>query len=344
MAACSTRAGCALRAAHDSTRSIAAQRPTGAWDWLIKHVTIGPPAKKSGILIGVVKPMARRLSPHIDVRVAMDRLRETPRGYYAAVAMGIISATLYVNLVATRAPLPEQWGVDYRFFMDVAHRWRDGQSVYLPLQLAGPYTQTSGRDLIYPPGMLFLFVPLSFLPAALWWLVPMGSLAAVVWRLRPEPWTWVMFALIFAWPRTDAIIIMGNTSMWMAMFLALGLVWGWPAVLVLLKPSLAPLILAGIRRVTWLALGTMAFIAVNLALLPLWADYLTVIRNAGPTWPPLTYSLWDVPLVLLPVVAWLGRTRPEGPTSSKSSGPFRQFSGQPERSQVLPTPGNRDHP
>jgi hypothetical protein len=260
--------------------------------------------------MSVVQAMTRRLSSS-DARVWIDRLRAQPRGYFAAVAMGIVLATLFVNLVATPAPLPEQWGIDYRFFMDVAHRWRDGESVYLPLQLAGPYIQTSGRDMIYPPGMLFLFVPLSYVPAALWWLIPLGALAAIVWRIRPEPWTWVIFALIFAWPRTDAIIIMGNTSMWIAMFVALGLVWGWPAVLVLLKPSLAALLFAGLRRIAALAIGTIAFIAVNLPLLPLWGDYLTAIRNAGTTWPPLTYSLWDVPLALLPAVAWLGRTRRE---------------------------------
>jgi len=269
--------------------------------------------------VSVVQAVTKRFSSH-EARVAIDRVRARPRGYFAAVAMGIILATLYVNLVATPAPLPEQWGVDYRFFMEVAHRWRDGQSVYLPLQLAGPYTETTGRDMIYPPSMLFLFVPLSYLPAALWWLIPLGALAAMAWRLRPEPSTWVIFALIFAWPRTDAIIIMGNTSMWMALFVGLGLIWGWPAVLVLLKPSLAPLILAGIRRVTWLAIGMAAFIALNVPLMPLWGDYLAVIRNAGATWPPLTYSLWDVPLVLLPAVAWLGRTGREAPASRVYTG------------------------
>jgi hypothetical protein len=260
--------------------------------------------------MSVVQALNERLTAQ-DARVAIDRLRAQPLGYFAAAAAGILLATLYVNLVATPAPLPEQWGVDHQFFMQVAHRWRDGQSVYLPLQLAGPYTVTSGRDLIYPPTMLFLFVPLSYVPAVMWWVIPLGSLAVFVWRLKPEPWTWVLFALIFAWPRTDAIIIMGNTSMWIAMFVAFGLAWGWPAVLVLLKPSLAPLLFAGLRRIAGLAIGTIAFIAVNLPLLPLWGDYLAAIRNAGTTWPPLTYSLWDVPLVLLPAVAWLGRTRRE---------------------------------
>ena len=82
---------------------------------------------------------------------------------------------------------------------------------------------------------------------------------------------------------------------------------GWPGVFVLLKPSLAPFALAGIRRRSWwvaaLLLGLL-----SLAMLPLWLEYPAAIRNSDVG---ATYSLQDIPPMLIPVVAWLGR-RPGG--------------------------------
>ena len=86
----------------------------------------------------------------------------------------------------------------------------------------------------------------------------------------------------------------------------MGTIYAWPSVFVLLKPSLAPFALFGIRhRSWWVALG--AFGLVALAFLLMWPDYVTVMRNAtNPN--GLLYSLTDAPLMLVPLIAWLGST------------------------------------
>jgi hypothetical protein len=207
------------------------------------------------------------------------------------------------------ATVLRQWGEDYRFFMAIADRWRTGASVYLPHQLAGPYSELSGRDMIYPPVALLLFVPLSYVPAPLWWTIPLGTIAAIPVWFRPEAWTWPLLALALWYPRDESMIIWGNTGMWIAALVALGLVWGWPAALVLLKPSLAPFMLAGSRNPRALALGVVVLAAVSLMMVPLWIDYGTAGRNAGASWPSVLYSLPDIPLLLMPVLAWAARAR-----------------------------------
>jgi hypothetical protein len=245
-----------------------------------------------------VSPRARRL---------LSSARRVPSGYYSCAAIGILLAILVVNAMDF-ATVRRQWGEDYRFFMAIADRWRSGADVYLPHQLAGPYSMMSGRDMIYPPVALLLFVPLSYLPAPLWWIIPLGTIAAVIVWFRPEAWTWPLFALALWYPRDESMIIWGNTGMWMAAFVALGLVWSWPAVFVLLKPSLAPFILAGSRNLRALAIGVILLAAVSLTMLPLWIDFATAVRNAGASWPSVLYSLPDIPLLLMPVLARAART------------------------------------
>ena len=119
-------------------------------------------------------------------------------------------------------------------------------------------------------------------------------------------------------PRAHRAFLWGNTDMWMAAGVAAGLRWGWPALVLTLKPSLVFFALVGgSRRSFWLAaLVMVAFVVLTL---PMWIDYLTVIRN---TRLPLDYSLRSIPLLLLPLVAWLGMARPTaaaGPTTDHRS-------------------------
>jgi len=255
--------------------------------------------------VGVVR---RRILENLQAARVMARLRRLPSGYYACAAIAILLAIVVVNAMDL-ATVRQQWGEDYRFFMAIAERWRTGASVYLPHQLAGPYTELSGRDMIYPPIALLLFVPLSFLPAPLWWIIPLGTIAAVIIWFRPEAWTWPVFALALWYPRDESMIIWGNTGMWMAALVGLGLVWGWPAAFVLLKPSLAPFLLAGIRKPRALVVGLVLLAALSLTMVPLWADFITAVRNAGSSWPSVLYSLPDIPLLLIPALAWMARTR-----------------------------------
>jgi hypothetical protein len=114
-----------------------------------------------------------------------------------------------------------------------------------------------------------------------------GGIAACVW-----------------FPITGTKLIYGNPSMWVAAAIALATVWRWPAALVLLKPTLAPFALIGIhRRSWWITLAIM--VAVTLLFLPMWADAVRVLvdsRNPAG----LLYSVAEIPMVVVPVIAWLG--------------------------------------
>ncbi len=118
-------------------------------------------------------------------------------------------------------------------------------------------------------------------------------------------------ALCLWFPNTGIELLTGNPVIWSLAALSLGTLYAWPSVFVLLKPTLGPLALFGSnRRSWWVALG--AFAAVSLLFLPMWPDYVRVILNARHPSGPL-YSLGEVPMLLIPVAAWLGRRRPAQP-------------------------------
>lgn len=198
-------------------------------------------------------------------------------------------------------------GTDFDYYRGIGQRWLDTGSFYLPRQLSGPYVVRADVDVLYPPIALLLFLPFIVLPWPAWWLIPLGTVAWFVLRCRPAPWTWPILAFLAAWPTQIAHVLYGNSTTWAIAAVAGGLAAGWPGVFVILKPSLAPFALAGIRRRSWWVAALFLGL-VSLATLPLWVDFLTVIRNsdAGPA-----YSLPDIPPMLIPVVAWLGR-RPGG--------------------------------
>ena len=196
-------------------------------------------------------------------------------------------------------------GSDFAVYRSIAQRWLDTGTYYLPEQLAGPYQIVLNRDVLYPPTALYLFVPFIWLPAVLWWAAPLGILGYAFWRWRPVAWTWPLLAFGLFWPRTQGALLLGNTDLWIAAAVAGGFLWGWPAMLVALKPTFLPLALAGAPRRPWWA-GWALLALVSLPMLPLWADYLVTLRNSGIPW---TYSLASVVLPILPLVAWAGRQR-----------------------------------
>jgi len=247
-------------------------------------------------------------------------------------------------------------GLDHTILTEFGRRWLETGSLYLPSQLAGPFAaQPLGLPpamlpAMYPPLAALLFAPLTVLPWILWWAVPIGLVAFAFARWRPAPWTWPILALMACWPSTSAIVIVGSSSMWITAAVAGGLLWGWPILLVALKPTFAPLLLIGARR--WLISsgvvisavkgrmrsgdwrsgsaeigtptrgplgvkpmqGPVAFLilgAVSLLMIPEWLRYLTVLRNA--TGVGLFFSIGDLPLVLMPVVAWLGAASGRAP-------------------------------
>jgi hypothetical protein len=200
-----------------------------------------------------------------------------------------------------------EWGREFAFrdlegYLDGTRRFLATGSPYDPLAVVGAW-QLSSHSFIHPPTALPLFLPFLVLPAFLWWVIPIGITAYAVRRLSPAPWSWPLMALGLVWVRSTGSLLAGNTDMWAMAFVAAGAVWGWPAALLVVKPTFAPLAaVASGRRSFWLA--GVAIGAVSLAMAGLWLEYAAVIRNSGLS---LAYSLLNLPLVAIPAVAWFAR-------------------------------------
>jgi hypothetical protein len=206
---------------------------------------------------------------------------------------------------------------EYRTLTEATARWLAGGPFYRPEQLAGPYGW-EGDWILYPPPMLLLFVPLSLLPPPAWWIAPIGVTAWAIYRLRPRPLALGVIALCLANPTTISMVIWGNPAMLFVAGLSLGVLYGWPAVMVFLKPTLAPLALFGSwQRSWWIALAAGA--ALSLAFLPMWFDYVAVVQNGIGARGP-AYSLAQVPVMLIPIAAWLGRRRLQATVPNRPQG------------------------
>lgn len=194
---------------------------------------------------------------------------------------------------------------DRGHYMDAARRFLESGTPYLPWEVAGPFDYTP-LTFLHPPVALWLMTPFAFLPPLAWYIVPVALLA---WRFaawRPSPLAWAAIALCLAWPRSPGMVIAGNSDVWAAAIVALGLRFGWPGPLMLLKPSFIPLALAGIhtgRR--WWA-GWILVAALSVPFGALWFDWIRVVMNAPGD---LLYSALAIPGVAMPVFAWLGRRR-----------------------------------
>jgi hypothetical protein len=206
-------------------------------------------------------------------------------------------------------------GVDHSMFMDFGRRWLEGGTIYLPYQLAGPYAYDvgSGRmdvatmPALYPPIVGPVFAAWRVLPAILWWAIPLAILAYAIVRWRPALWAWPVMLATLIWPNTADSLWAGSSNLWIVAGVAGGLLWGWPAAIVAFKPSLAPFILIGVwRRSWWLAVALIAMLAV--LLLPEWERYVTVLQNLVS--PGGLYSLGDLPLLFVPLLAWFAQRRP----------------------------------
>jgi hypothetical protein len=211
-------------------------------------------------------------------------------------------------------------GTDFAVYVEAARSWTSGHGFYLARQLQGPYPIELG-DVLYPPTTLWVFVPFTILPGALWWTVAIGLLAYVVWTWRPAMWTWPVMASGLAYGMTPLMYVRGSPVIMVAALVAAGLRWGWPGAFVLLKPSVLPFALAGIRsRGWWLTAALVGLLTLPfLPMIPEWIRAMVDGQGGG-----LLYSINDVPLLIVPVVAWLGRT-PRGVQDS----PRRRSGGSP---------------
>ena len=194
-------------------------------------------------------------------------------------------------------------GIDYELYMNATTRWMHGGYFYEPYQLAGPYVISHG-DILYPPVALLLFAPFTFLPAALWWAIPLATTMLVLVRLRPSVFVWPLLAACVGWQPAQIHIISGNPIIWSMAAVALGTIYRWPSVFALIKPSLFPFALFGMRdRRWWYGLGLFAGLCA--LFLPMWGDWITAVLNSRGG--GLLYSWQEAPLLLLPIIAWLGR-------------------------------------
>ena len=174
--------------------------------------------------------------------------------------LGLLVFELFIVVPRMR---PESVGVDFHQYLVHTERWLAGGSLYLDRQLQGPYEIVAG-DSLYPPTILYLTVPFALgVPEILWWIIPLSIMGWAIVTHRPAPWAWPVMAAMLATPRSIEIVLYGNPVMWSAAALAAGTILAWPSVFVIIKPSLAPLALWGIRhRSWWIALGVAALMAI----------------------------------------------------------------------------------
>lgn len=238
-------------------------------------------------------------------RLELARVTRSAILVWSAVALALAFVLLdLLDLAANSATLGSQVGVDYRLYIDTATRWLHGGPYFHSYQVAGPYEISAG-DVLYPPVALLLFVPFTFLPAILWWLIPLGAVGWGLYRLRPTRIAWLWVVACATWPTTPLKVLTGNPVIWAVAAMSLGVVCGWPSVIVLIKPSLFPFALFRARsRKWWLCLGV--FILLSVPFGALWLDWVhSVLNSEGGG---VTYSALEIPMLAIPLVAWLGRT------------------------------------
>jgi hypothetical protein len=199
-------------------------------------------------------------------------------------------------------------GVDRDLAIELGRRWMENGTMYLSYQLA-PYaydtaagsTDVGRMPALYPPISGPMFWVAGHLPAVAWWGIPLGVIGYCVLRFRPAIWAWPVMAALLVVPNASSSIVAGNTTMWVTAGVASGLALRWPVLVVLLKPTFAPLLILGIRsRAVWA--GLLVAAGASLLMLAEWGRYLEAIGNSNAS---VTYSVPDLPLVLLPAVAFV---------------------------------------
>jgi hypothetical protein len=239
--------------------------------------------------------------PETTPRTAIDWNRALRIVAIAAFAVAILRAIGYYFAI----PHPDQSvGIDYQLYVGAADRWRTTGVFYQAFQLAGPYHVIGNAEILYPPIILILLVPFLVLPAILWWVVPMGLSVWAIGRLRPAWWSLALIGFLSVTHAVQAPFFWGTPVIWLLPAVAWGFLLGWPAVAMLVKPTLAPFALAGLSRPRALLVGCVGFVLLALPFGSMWLDWLTAVRNSDLD---ATYSYTQNLLLLLPVIAWLGR-------------------------------------
>jgi len=198
-------------------------------------------------------------------------------------------------------------GFDQHTYFAAARDFVAGRGFYESYQLAGPY-EIDAREILYPPLLLPILIPFTALPDPLWVVVPAVLTGAIVAWWRPSYWALLAIAFCVAWPSSSGLYLLGNPGIWAVLLVAVATRWAWAGPLVMIKPSLFPFAFVGIKSRSWW-LGALALLVFVLVTLPMWRDYATVMLNARGAAANVLYSLWTSPMMLVPVIAWLGSTR-----------------------------------
>jgi hypothetical protein len=221
------------------------------------------------------------------------------------VATILIAAELFVGFAFLNWG-GSDWGGDLRAYLDATRSWLAGDGFYLPRQLHGPYLTELG-DVLYPPTALYFLVPFLVLPMQLVWVVAVGLLVWLIWDWRPKLWAIALVLVCLAYPNLPVVYFRGAPVIVFAALVAAALRWKWPGALILLKPSIFPFAIIGIRtRGWWLTAALLAVLTLPLLpMIPIWIQAVVDSRGYGG----ILYSAKDLPLLLVPVFAYLGRTR-----------------------------------
>jgi len=245
----------------------------------------------------------RELGDRLERRVGAARLRSIAVG----VTGGLLVAVAGIAVIGfSTKGWALDFGADFLGYFTATRTWLETGAFYLPRQLHGAYQIELG-DVLYPPTVLWILVPFTVLPALLWWVIPLGITTFVIRGWRPSVYWWPLMAAGLAYPDSPYMLQRGTPTIWLVAAVAAGLRWRWPGALVLLKPSLLPFALIGFRsRGWWITIGVLA--AATLPLLGMVPDWLAAVMD-GQGKSGLLYSAKDLPIVSIPVFAWLGRTR-----------------------------------
>lgn len=194
-------------------------------------------------------------------------------------------------------------GWDFGHYLVATERWLSQGSPYDPRFIAEPFVYDD-IAFIHPPVALVLFAPFLLLPAVLWWTLPLAIVGWILWAYRPSAIGLTAILLIIALPLTLEKVLVGNSIMWVTAFVGLGIRFGWAWALLIIKPLFAPLILLGAAdRRTWIGLVAVALFSGMFG--TLWLEWAETVRNfRGPP----AYTLLDLPMALIPIVAWLARS------------------------------------
>lgn len=247
----------------------------------------------------------RSLSAQLaDLRSPDLRIAFVLRGFLAGLLF--LAVLLAWSTILPSPPWP-QVGIDLTLYRDATARWVETGSFYHAYQIARPYEISFG-DILYPPPFIAVMLPFLVLPAFLWWAIPILVTGAVVIHHRPSTLGWLLVAILLAWPIGWTALIAGNPVLWIMAAVALATIRPFAGPFVLLKPTLAPFALVGVRRTGWWA-GVAALALLSALFLPLWPEYVEVVLHARGVQAGPLYSALQASLPAIPVAAALTSRR-----------------------------------